>query len=378
MTETAPLIPPETLDEEQHPSAPGIEPTSSRGFWAEAWRRFRKRKLAMVAVAWVVFLVLVALFSPAIVGTKPVIVQYKGEIYFPALGYFRGQWENPVFLREGFRKRYSPHKFAQKDPNYWAVWPLVFQDPSRRVRKDEWPGQPANERRQAPNRYNLFGTNQEGIDVFAQMVHGTKVALLVGFISTGIAATIGISLGALAGYAGRFADMVISRLIEMVMSIPSLVLILALIAVVDKPTIWHVMAVLGVTGWTSIARLTRAEFIKLRTSEFVTAARSLGATPSRIMFRHILPNSLAPVLVPITFGIAAAILIESALSFLGISGSPTDPRWGTVLSDGRRNLEMWWLVVFPGAAIFLAVLAYNLIGEGLQEATDPRLREAGK
>jgi peptide/nickel transport system permease protein len=164
----------------------------------------------------------------------------------------------------------------------------------------------------------------------------------------------------------------------MVMSIPSLVLILALIAIVDKPTIWHVMVVLGVTGWTSIARLTRAEFIKLRTSEFVTAARSLGARPARIMFRHILPNALAPVLVPITFGIAAAILIESALSFLGISGSPTDPRWGTVLSDGRRNLEMWWLVVFPGMAIFLAVLAYNLIGEGLQEATDPRLREAGK
>jgi peptide/nickel transport system permease protein len=378
VTETAPVIPPETLDEELHPSAGTAEAERSRGYWAEAWRRFRKRKLAMVALGFVVFLVLVALLSPAIVGTKPVIVQYKGSIYFPALGYFRSEWENPVFLQDGFRKRYSPVIFAEKDPEYWAVWPLVFQDPSRRIRADEWPGQPAGARQLPPNRYHLFGTNQQGIDVFAQIVHGARVALLVGFISTGIAAAIGITLGALAGYAGGWADMVVSRIIEMVMSIPSLVLILALIAIVEKPTIWHVMAVLGVTGWTGIARLTRAEFIKLRTSEFVTAARALGARPGRIMFRHILPNALAPVLVPITFGIAAAILIESALSFLGISGSPTDPRWGTVLSDGRRNLEMWWLVVFPGAAIFLAVLAYNLIGEGLQEATDPRLREAGK
>ncbi len=210
------------------------------------------------------------------------------------------------------------------------------------------------------------------------MVHGTTVALLVGFISTGIAASIGIPLGAMAGYFGGWIDLVISRIIEVIMCIPALVLILALMAIIPKPTIWNVMAVLGVTGWTSIARLTRAEFIKLRGSEFVTAARSLGSGPLRIMFRHILPNALAPVLVPITFGIAAAILIESALSFLGVSASPTDPRWGVLLNAGRRDLTMWWLIVFPGMAIFLTVLAYNLIGEGLQEATDPRLREAGK
>jgi peptide/nickel transport system permease protein len=136
--------------------------------------------------------------------------------------------------------------------------------------------------------------------------------------------------------------------------------------------------VLGVTGWTRIARLTRGEFLKLKESEFVVAARALGTGRLRIMFRHILPNALAPVLVPISFGIAAAILIESGLSFLGFGAPPPNPSWGTLLNAGRSNLQMWWLILFPGMAIFLTVLAYNLIGEGLQEATDPRLREAGK
>ncbi len=336
------------------------------------------RKLAMLALVWVLFLMVVAALAPAIVGTKPLVVRYKDEIYFPAMGYFNPRWENALFARRPFRKVYTAEAFAKGDPNYWAVWPLIYQDPQVRVNEGQWAGQPANpygdEGR--PSRFNLFGTDQQGIDVFAQMVHATVTALLVGFVSTGIAASIGIPFGALAGYLGGWLDMLLSRLLEVVLCIPPLVLILALIAIVERPTIWHVMAVLGVTGWTSIARLTRAEFIKLRESEFVTAARALGSSPLRIMFRHILPNALAPVLVPITFGIASAILLESALSFIGWGG--TAPSWGKLLSAARSNLQMWWLIVFPGAAIFLAVLAYNLIGEGLQEATDPRLREAGK
>lgn len=360
--------------------AGSVEPVVvSRGFWAEAWCRFRRRRLAMVALAYVCFLGLVALLSPVIVGTKPIVCRYKGRLYFPAMGYFNPRWENPVFYRDRFRRRY-PENLQAKDPSSWAIWPLVYQDPYRRVYENEWPGQPGNPTGNAgrPNRYNLLGTNQEGVDVLAQMVHGTKIALLVGFVSTGIAAVIGIAIGALAGYFGGWIDIVLSRLIELVMCIPSLVLILALIAIVENPTIWHLMAVLGVTGWTGMARLTRAEFIKLNNTEFVTAARAVGAGWPRIMFRHMLPNALAPVLVPITFGIATAILIESGLSFLGFGAPPPTPSWGRLLNAGRSNLQMWWLIVFPGAAIFLTVLAYNLIGEGIQEATDPRLREAGK
>lgn len=356
--------------------APPLEslPPVSQGFWADAWRRFRKRKLAMTALGFVGFLALVALFSPAIAGTKPIIVKYKGHYYFPAMSYFYRPWQNPIFFKDKFYK-FTPEVLKQKDPDSWALWPLVYQDPYRRVHEGEWPGQPGGDTYLPPSSQHWFGTDQPGVDVFAQMVHGSKIALLVGFVSTGIAALIGITIGALGGFFGGWVDSLLSRFTEVVMCVPSLILILALIAILEKPTIWHIMAVLGATGWTGIARLTRAEFLKLNQMEFVTAARSLGAGPVRIMFRHILPNALAPVLVPITFGIASAILLESGLSFLGF-GDPSAPSWGRLLNAGRNNLQMWWLIFFPGCAIFLTVLAYNLIGEGLQEVTDPRLRKA--
>ena len=365
--------------------APSAEPEESlereapRGFWGEAWLRFRRRRLAMTALLFVLALALVAIFSPAIVGTKPIVCKYKGSIYFPCLGYFNRGWENAIFTTDRFRNVYVGN-LEEKDPDSWAVWPLIYQDPQRRVREGEWPGQPENPTRNygTPNRYNLFGTTPAGVDVFAIMVHGTRIALLVGFVSMGIAGFIGVTVGALAGYFRGWVDALLSRLIEIVLCIPTLVLILALIAVLPKVTIWHLMAAIGLTGWTSIARLTRAEFIKLREADFVAAARALGAGSGRIMFRHILRNAMAPVLVPLTFGIASAILIEGGLSFLGFGPPPPTPSWGRILALGQQNNTMWWLIVFPGLAIFLTVLAYNLIGEGLQEATDPRLREAGR
>jgi peptide/nickel transport system permease protein len=186
----------------------------SRGFWGEAWLRFRRRKLSMAALSFILFLALVAVFSPAIVGTKPIVCKYKGRIYFPALGYFSYRWENPIFLKDRFRRIY-PENLKKKDPESWAVWPLVYQDPNRRIPENEWPGQPGNPSQDEgkPNRFNLFGTDQYGIDVFAQIVHGTRVALLVGFVSMGIAATIGITVGALAGYFGGWVDMLLSRAI---------------------------------------------------------------------------------------------------------------------------------------------------------------------
>ena len=351
----------------------------SHGFWAEAWRRYRRRPLAMTALMFVGFLIAVAILAPAIAGTKPVLCRYKGKLYAPCLGYFDRRLEPVIFTKDRFRGEY-PRNLKEKDPESWAIWPLFFQDPYRAVRNNEWPGRPANPSRDEgrPSRTNLFGTDQYGVDVLAKMVHGTTVALLVGFLSMGIAGTIGIIVGALGGYFGGWVDTLTSRITEIVMCVPTLVLILALVAIVDKPTIWKTMAIIGCTGWTGIARLTRGEFLRLKSSEFVMAARAAGAGPVRIMLRHILPNALAPILVPITFGIAAAILMESSLSFLGFGPPPPAASWGALLNDARSNLSMWWLVVFPGTAIFLTVLAYNLIGEGLQEATDPRLREARK
>jgi peptide/nickel transport system permease protein len=332
----------------------------------------------MMALAFVGFLFLVAIFAPAIAGTKPIVCKYKGSLYFPCLGYFNRSWENPIFFRDRFRGIY-PQNLKTKDPESWAIWPLVYQDPYRRVRADEWPGQAANPSgpNGRPSALNWFGTNQQGFDVFAQMVHGTQIALSVGFVSMGIAALIGIVVGGMGGYFGGWIDMLLSRLTELVMCIPSLVLILALVAMLDSVSNYHLMAVIGITSWTSIARLTRAEFLKLKQMEYVQSARAMGASGWRIMTRHVLRNALAPVLVPITFGIAHAILTESGLSYLGFGASPPNPSWGTLLRSGRLAIQdMWWLILVPGLAIFFTVLAYNLIGEGLQEATDPRLKQS--
>lgn len=355
-----------------------ISPAAPPGYWSDVWRRYAKNRVAFVALLYVLSLVLVAVFSPLIVGAKPIVCKYKGHLYFPCLGYFNEAWENPVFYRDKFRNEY-PENLKRNDPESWAIWPLVFQDPLRRIRPNEWAGHPGNPVGidGFPNRYNLLGTTVTGSDVFAQLIHGSRRALLVGFVSMGLAAAIGITLGALAGYFGGWIDTLLSRLLEIVLCLPTLVLILSLTAIIQNPNVWHIMAIIGVTGWPGIARLTRAEFLKFRNIDFVVAARSLGASEMRIMLRHILPNSLAPILVPITFGVASAILVENALQFLGL-GDTNTASWGALLNEGQRNQNMWWLIVFPGAAIFLAVLAYNLIGEGLQEATDPRLRESQK
>ncbi|WP_254513354.1 ABC transporter permease [Anatilimnocola floriformis] len=368
------------------PSPLGGQPTQtphvakaprSRGFAADAWRRFSRRPLAMMALFFIGFLAVVAIFSPAIAGRRPVVCKYKGRLYFPCLYYFNASLENPIFFTDGFEQKFY-YNLKNKDPNSWAIWPIAYQDPADPIVDGEFPGIPANPSWSPPTRQNWMGTTGRGVDVFAQMVHGTQIALLVGFVSTGLAAVIGIVLGGIAGYLGGVADMIISRSTEIVMCIPTLILILALMAIVEKPSIWYTMLVIGVTSWPSISRLTRAEFLKLRMAEYVTAARAIGASTPRIIFFHVLPNAMAPILVPISFGIAASILLEAGLSVLGIGAPPETPSWGTILNIGRESKSAWWMIAFPGAAIFLTVLAYNLIGEGLQEATDPRLRESKK
>jgi peptide/nickel transport system permease protein len=203
------------------------------------------------------------------------------------------------------------------------------------------------------------------------MIHGARISLSIGFVVVAIQAAIGIVLGALAGYYGGWVDLVISRLIEMMLGIPTFFLLLT-VAAVFPPSIYLIMIVLGLTGWTGIARYSRSEFLRCRSREFVEAARALGASDLRVMVRHILPNALAPVLVSMSFGVATAILAESGLSFLGI-GVPADlVTWGSILSAARQNTFAWWLAVFPGAAIFATVTAYNLVGDGLRDALDPR------
>lgn len=223
--------------------------------------------------------------------------------------------------------------------------------------------------------YHLLGTDYVGRDVLVRMIHGARVSLAVGFVSVGLATLIGLALGATAGYFGGWTDMVISRVIELMMCFPTFFLILTLIAVMEKRSILNIMIVIGITGWTGTARLIRGEVLKQKRLDYVASAQALGASSPRIIFRHILPNAIAPVLVGVSFGIAGAILTESGLSFIGFGVAAPTATWGELLNQGRNGpLINWWLVIFPGVLIFLSVTAYNLVGEGLRDAMDPRLK----
>jgi peptide/nickel transport system permease protein len=227
-----------------------------------------------------------------------------------------------------------------------------------------------------PSARHLFGTDQLGRDVFSRMLFGARVSLAVGFVSVGIAAAIGIMLGAAAGYHGGFVDSTIMRVVDLVLVFPRFFLLLAVLAFL-KPSIWTIMAVIGLTGWMGVARLVRAEFLALKEREFVLWSQAVGAGAFRIIWRHILPNAMAPVLVAMTLGIPAAILTESGLSFLGLGVQPPRATWGNILTEGKDTIELaWWLSVYPGLAILLTVLSYNLLGEGIRDALDPRLRQS--
>ncbi len=224
-----------------------------------------------------------------------------------------------------------------------------------------------------PDSAHPFGTDDLGRDVLSRIIWGSRVSLKVGFIAVGIAITIGTALGATAGFYGGTIDSLLMRFVDIMLAFPTFFLILAVIAIVE-PSISTIMIIIGLTGWMDVARLVRAEFLTLKERDFVSAARAIGASDFRIIFRHIIPNALSPVFVAATFGIAGAILTESGLSFLGLGVQPPEPSWGNILTSGKDYITVaWWLSLFPGLAILITVLSYNLVGEGLRDALDPRL-----
>ena len=225
-----------------------------------------------------------------------------------------------------------------------------------------------------PSAEHWCGTDTLGRDVFSRLLYGARISLLVGLVAVGIALLVGTILGAIAGYAGGVWDNIIMRWTDMVLCFPTFFLILAVIAFLE-PSIWNIMIIIGLTSWMGVTRLLRAEFLSLREREFVLAAQSIGTPPWRMVWSYMLPNAMGPLLVSAVLGIAGAVLIESGLSFLGLGVQPPTASWGNMLTEGKDNIQIaWWLSVYPGLAILITVLGYNLLGEGLRDVFDPRLK----
>jgi len=225
-----------------------------------------------------------------------------------------------------------------------------------------------------PSWQHWFGTDELGRDVLSRIIFGARISLKVGFVAVGIAVSIGTVVGLVSGYYSGLVDATLMRFVDIMLCFPAFFLILAVITV-REPSIWNIMIVIGLTGWMGVARLVRAETLSIREMDYITAARCIGCSDARIIFRHILPNAMSPVLVSASLGVAGAILTESALSFLGIGVLPPTPSWGNILTSGKDYIEFaWWLSLFPGLSILITVLAYNLLGEGIRDALDPRVK----
>jgi peptide/nickel transport system permease protein len=322
------------------------------------WRLFWRAKLNRVALGTIAFLFLIALSADFLSSEKPIYATLDGESYL-----FPNVFDQPE-LRIYNNQLLLEHMGADDS----AVLPIVPYGYNTHDLANV---------SQPPSDLHWLGTDERGRDVLARIIHGTRVSLLVGFGTVLILTLIGISLGSLGGWFGGIPDGGVNRVVETLNSIPHL-LVIAVVIAVTAPSRWEAVIVmcltLGVLRWTTVARLIRGEILKVKTLQYVDAARALGASQPRIIGRHVLPNSIAPVLVAMTFETANAVLIEGSLSFIGF-GIPEDmASWGGIMQGARFNWNLWWLGLFPGIAVFLTVTAFNLAGEGLRDAIDPRLK----
>ena len=328
--------------------------------------QFRRNKLAVFSLHIIYVLLFVFVFGDFLANDKPIVMHYHGSIHFPVLREY-----GVNLLGMTWPEDFKSQQFKILESHYqegdWAIYPPIPYSPNEYN---------LSVKLQPPSWIHLFGTDELGRDVMSQMIHGARVSLLVGFVAVAIYVVIGVFLGALAGFYGGLIDIIIQRLIEVMITFPRMFLIITIVAVIETQSIVNIMIILGLTGWTGVARFTRGEFLKVKNEDYVVAAKALGYKDFRTIFRHVLPNTLTPVLVTATFGVAAAILIESGLSFLGFGAPPEQATWGSLLSSARDVLPSgWWLTTFPGLAIFITVTVYNLVGEGLRDALDPRLKQ---
>jgi len=390
-----------------------MEPVGQpKTYGAIVWGQLKKRPSAMISLGVVVVLALVAILAPFLGGEVPIRWVEDGRVSWPILRYltnieyvamlaFALALALPITLRlvrpraeevgaSPVLRAIGIHLamvavaaavlFAVRTPErrYGFYLERAAEAESAWFPLMAYPRDPGyNElqyKEEPPSRAHPLGTGRLGDDVLIGVLYGGRTALSIGFVAVGISLAIGVLLGAVSGNFGGWIDLGLMRVAEVFMSIPRLILIIIMITVIPPqwiPSLWTVVIVLGLTGWTGTYRLMRAELFRIRGEDYMTAARALGVRTWRLLVRHAVPNGMAPILVGATFGIAGAVFLEVTLAFLGLVQTAS---WGTRLNDGSQHIEYWWMWGTAGAAVFLTVFAYNLLGEGIRDAIDPRLR----
>jgi len=383
--------------------------SSARSYSGQVAREVFSNWGARFGVVWIAVLVVVAVFAPLLANSHPLLISEGADISSPMLafltpadvtllvGFFVGLLLTLLPVRPRTRLMalllalavvgglslsliapsplaiYSDYRINQRAGAYdWVIRAPVPYSPKDYLRDYGDAGFEAP--LEAEQRTHWMGTEENGADVLSRMIYASRIALGIGFIATGIAMFIGIILGGLMGYFSGLVDMIGMRLVEIFEAVPTLFLLLTLVAFFGR-SLYLMMVIIGITSWSGYARYIRAEFLKLRSQEFVQAAIACGLPLRSILFRHMLPNGIGPILVAASFGVASAILAEAVLSFLGL-GLVDDPSWGQMLNQAVQSSTFnWWMAVFPGGSIFLTVFAYNLIGEALRDAIDPYLKK---
>ena len=329
-----------------------------------AWLRFKKNKLGFWSLVIFSTLVVLSLFADVLSSDKPLVVSYKGELYFPvAKDYsektFDGDFYAPADYLDPFIKDrlttapnwaiYAPNPYGPKTINYFAKSP----NPS------------------APSRDNLLGTDDRGRDLLAQLIYGFRLSVLFGLALTVIGVVIGVITGAIQGYAGGKTDLVAQRFIEIWGSMPELYLLI-IFSAVFAPSVALLLFLLSLFGWMGLSDYVRAEFLRNRQLDYVRAARALGVSNLQIMWRHILPNSMTPVVTFLPFRMSAAILALTSLDFLGLGVPPGTPSLGELLSQGKANIDAWWISLSTFAVLVATLLLLTFMGDALRDALDPR------
>ncbi|HSQ63437.1 MAG TPA: ABC transporter permease [Polyangiaceae bacterium] len=321
-----------------------------------ALRSLRKQRLPSACALLMAMLALMAIFAEELASSRPIACRFHGEVHLLA------NVTHPHALAGVDKPRFE----AERQPGDWAIWPLVACGPEQACRGS------TEARPPLVSLSSPLGTDARGRDVFARLVYGTRSALGVALLAVAAFVLLGAVLGAVAGFFGGPFDFFVARVIETLSAFPVPLLALVVQALVPHPGLFSLLAVIAGLRWTEVARLVRAEVLAVSPLDYVTAARALGATPWRVLYKHVLPMTMTPVVVAAVLGLGQIVLLESALDFLRVGLPSSVPTWGEILSESRDHFGAWWLLLLPGALVFVSVMATNALGEALRDALDPR------